>query len=195
MTKYTADAPLQPKGAHNRRLSLGIDPDRMAAEAGITTEQLRDYERTSPDHDFDVNVARLVHEALERLEQIRPNHQTGRSDHHGHHAPIIAHDGEGMDHSQHRRLDESELDNRFLEGAPIYDSHNDQIGKVSHLHGTGPFAQVIVDVGGFLGLGTKPVALSMSQFDFMRDQNGTVHAVTTLTKEQLEAMPEHHHHH
>jgi len=70
----------QPKGDHNRRLSLGLDPDQFAAEAGISTEQLRDYERTGPDHRFDAAVAARVGAALKRLEARLPNSQTGRQD-------------------------------------------------------------------------------------------------------------------
>jgi hypothetical protein len=62
----------EPKGDHNRRLSLGVDPDRFAALAGISTEDLRKYELTSPDEDFDLEIARLVGEALERLEANPP---------------------------------------------------------------------------------------------------------------------------
>ncbi|WP_375450706.1 hypothetical protein [uncultured Devosia sp.] len=75
---YEPPTQRQPKGDHNRRLSLGLDPDDFAAEAGITTEQLRDYERTSPDHRFDAAVAQRVGETLERLEAVLPNSQTGR---------------------------------------------------------------------------------------------------------------------
>ena len=70
----------QPKGDHNRRLVLGIDPDAFAAEAGVTTEQLREYERTSPDHRFDAEVARRVGETLDRLEGVLPNFETTRSE-------------------------------------------------------------------------------------------------------------------
>src|SRR5215217_5787842 len=69
----------QPKGDHNRRLVLGIDPDAFAAEAGVTTEQLREYERTSPDHRFDAKVAQRVGAALDRLEAKLPNFETARS--------------------------------------------------------------------------------------------------------------------
>jgi hypothetical protein len=62
----------QPKGDHNRRLALFLEPGAFAAEAGITEEQLRDYERTPPDGKFDIDVARRVGEALERLEQNTP---------------------------------------------------------------------------------------------------------------------------
>jgi hypothetical protein len=70
----------QPKGDHNRRISLGIDPDKFAAEAGVTTEELREYERTSPDHRFDPAVAARIGVALDRLEAVLPNSQTGRQE-------------------------------------------------------------------------------------------------------------------
>jgi len=53
----------------------------------------------------------------------------------------------------------------------------------------------VIDVGGFLGLGAKPVAVPISDLDFMSDEDGEVHAVTTWTKESLKNMPEHHHSH
>ncbi len=65
----------QPKGDHNRRLALGLDPDVFALEAGVTVEQLRDYELTSPDQDFDLDVARRVGFTLERLEANPPASQ------------------------------------------------------------------------------------------------------------------------
>jgi hypothetical protein len=60
-----------PKGDHNRRLSLGIDPDIFADAAGISTEELRLYELTGPDQQFDPGIAQRVGEALEKLEATR----------------------------------------------------------------------------------------------------------------------------
>lgn len=96
-----------------------------------------------------------------------------------------------MDHSQHPRLSANELTAEALIGATIYGPGDEKIGSVSHLHGTGPTSLVVVDVGGFLGLGAKPVAVPLSQLEFMRDEDGDVHAVTNWTKDQLKAMPEH----
>jgi hypothetical protein len=50
-----------------------------------------------------------------------------------------------------------------------------------------------VDVGGLLGLGARPVALNVSSINFMRDENGKVHATTAMTKDELENLPEHEH--
>ena len=92
-----------------------------------------------------------------------------------------------MDHSNHIRLRSDEFTPDVLEGATIYGPGDEKIGSVSHLHGS----QVIIDVGGFLGIGAKPVAIEASQLDFMRDEDGDVHAVTSWTKDQLKDMPEH----
>ncbi|WJS86712.1 PRC-barrel domain containing protein [Paracoccus sp. TOH] len=98
-----------------------------------------------------------------------------------------------MDHENHVRLSEDELTDAVLTGATIYGPFDDTIGTVAHLHGMGPDAQVIVDVGGFLGIGSKPVAVPVRDLDFMRDEGGSVHAVTQWTKDQLKEMPEHQH--
>lgn len=96
-----------------------------------------------------------------------------------------------MDHANHIRLSPTELTAETLEGATIYGPGDEKIGSVSHIHGTGASAQVVIDVGGFLGIGAKPVAVPATQLDFMRDEDGEVHAVTSWTKDQLKDMPEH----
>ena len=98
-----------------------------------------------------------------------------------------------MDHSNHVRLGSDELIPSVLEGATIYGADDHKVGKVSHIHGTGTASQVVIDVGGFLGIGAKPVAVPVSQLEFMRDEDGEVHAVTSWTKDELKEMPEHRH--
>jgi len=96
-----------------------------------------------------------------------------------------------MDHSHHTRLTSTEMIPSVLEGATIYDAQDHKVGTVSHIHGSGAASQVVVDVGGFLGLGAKPVAVPAADLDFMRDEHGDIHAVTDWTKDSLKAMPEH----
>ena len=98
-----------------------------------------------------------------------------------------------MDHSQHTPMSKTELTPEALAGATIYGAGDEKVGTVSHLHGSGATSQVVVDVGGFLGIGAKPVSLPVNELDFMRDEDGHVHAVTGWTKEDLEDMPEHRH--
>lgn len=98
-----------------------------------------------------------------------------------------------MDHTMHTPLATSELNDETLIGATVYGPGDHNVGSVAHLHGTGPTAQAVVDVGGFLGIGAKPVAIPLSEIRFMRDEDGGVHGTTTWTKDQLKDLPEHHH--
>ena len=98
-----------------------------------------------------------------------------------------------MDHMLHTRLTDSELTEANLLNAVVYGADEMKIGRVAHVHGMGPATQVIVDVGGFLGIGSKPVALTTNQLVFMRDEDGEVHATTSWTKDQVMELPEHRH--
>jgi hypothetical protein len=98
-----------------------------------------------------------------------------------------------MDHLAHTPLSEAELTSEVLEGATIYGPEDETVGVVSHLHGVGLDAQAIIDVGGYLGIGTKAVAVPVRSLKFMRDENGSVHATTDWSKDDLFLLPEHQH--
>lgn len=97
-----------------------------------------------------------------------------------------------MDHTNHVRLSSAEITPAILEGATIYGADDHKVGKIDHIHGAGASGGLaVIDVGGFLGIGAKPVAVPISDLDFMRDEDGDVHAVTSWTKDELKQMPEH----
>lgn len=98
-----------------------------------------------------------------------------------------------MDHTNHTRLQASDMTSSMLEGCTIYDPMDENVGSVSHVHGNGANIQVSVDVGTFLGMGGKTVLIPVSALDLMKDEDGMVHATTTMTKAQIEALPEHEH--
>ncbi|MDM9627761.1 PRC-barrel domain-containing protein [Rhizobium sp. S152] len=97
-----------------------------------------------------------------------------------------------MDHTNHVRLTASELTPAVLEGATIYGADDHKVGTIDHIHGAGAGGSAVIDVGGFLGIGAKPVAVPITDLEFMRDEDGDVHAVTSWTKDELKKMPEHH---
>jgi len=100
---------------------------------------------------------------------------------------------EHMDHSRHIRLSSAELTEAVIANAPVYGADDRKIGSISHCHGTGTVTEVVIDVGGFLGIGSKPVLVGIDQLDLMRDEKGGVHGVTSWTREQLKSLPKHHH--
>lgn len=89
-----------------------------------------------------------------------------------------------MDRRHHVKLTNDELS--LADGATIYGPGDEKIGTVSHLDGQ----LVVIDVGVFLGLETKSVAVDATEFEFMRDEDDDVYAVTDWTREHLEEMPE-----
>lgn len=79
-----------------------------------------------------------------------------------------------------------------LTGAKVYDANDEVIGEVGNLvlSDDGQVTQTIIDVGGFLGMGEKPVALNLTDIDILRNEAGDdVRVYLTKTKEELEGMP------
>ena len=59
------------------------------------------------------------------------------------------------------------------------------------LNDEGDVTEILVDVGGWLGMGEHTVALGFDQIELRRDgQNGTVFAYVGFTQAELEAMTE-----
>ncbi|OYU41398.1 MAG: hypothetical protein CFE33_00245 [Pseudorhodobacter sp. PARRP1] len=88
--------------------------------------------------------------------------------------------------------DATMLTSEKLTGAKVYDATDAAIGEVSNLvvSADGKVEQVIVDVGGFLGMGEKPVALPLADVDILKEADGDdLRVYLGQTKEQLEAMP------
>lgn len=80
----------------------------------------------------------------------------------------------------------------MLTGASAYDSSDQRVGEVSELiiDGQGKLTDAIVDVGGFLGIGEKPVKLAMADVDVLHEAGGDdIRVYVPMTKEQLEKLP------
>lgn len=80
-----------------------------------------------------------------------------------------------------------------LKGARVYGSVDGWIGDISDLvmDEDGQVSKIVVDVGGWLGMGVHPVALAFDEIDLRRqDDDGAVFAFVDYSQEELEAMPE-----
>ncbi|MEF2071767.1 PRC-barrel domain-containing protein [Consotaella aegiceratis] len=86
----------------------------------------------------------------------------------------------------------SQLSADDLMGTTVYGPNDESIGSVGDIALTaeGGVDAIIVDVGGFLGIGAKPVALAMDNIQFMRDDSGSLYLYTQFTEDQLENAPE-----
>lgn len=81
------------------------------------------------------------------------------------------------------------VDARELLGTDVKNAQNETVGEVQavQLDAAGKVRNLIVGVGGFLGLGERAVAVQPSAVT-VADNGDTIR--TTLTKDQLKAMPE-----
>lgn len=95
-----------------------------------------------------------------------------------------------MDQIPRTPMRENELNAINLTDAPVYDAQDEKIGKVAHVYGDGLAVEVIVDIGGTLLIGPKPVSLTASQLEFTRESNDLVHVQMRLSDNELEALLE-----
>ncbi|WP_108484905.1 PRC-barrel domain-containing protein [Oceaniglobus ichthyenteri] len=91
-------------------------------------------------------------------------------------------------------FDIGDLNTEDLTGAPVYDVNNEWIGEVSELliSNEGQVTEVIMDIGGFLGMGEHQVAMSMDQIQLMRDADDAdeISVHVDAAGETLKDMPE-----
>ncbi|MGH6860372.1 MAG: PRC-barrel domain-containing protein [Phyllobacterium sp.] len=78
-----------------------------------------------------------------------------------------------------------------LIGSVVYGPEDETLGSVGDALMTpdGQMEAFVVDVGGFLGLGKKPIAISIENLDLMADESGKISVFTPFTKKELEAHP------
>ena len=81
-----------------------------------------------------------------------------------------------------------------LTGADVYDRYGDRVSGISDVV-LSPSADeveaVLIDVGGFLGLFTRTVAIDIDQLVIQTGADGEVRVYLDMTEEQLETLPEH----
>jgi hypothetical protein len=76
-------------------------------------------------------------------------------------------------------------------GATVYSQDDQSIGDINDiiLSPEGQPSQVIVGVGGFLGMGEKDVVLDMSKLKMAATENGSLKIIVQTTPEELKSMP------
>ncbi len=79
-----------------------------------------------------------------------------------------------------------------LMGVRVFGPNDEDVGEISEivLDANGAPAQVIVDVGGFLGMGEKPVAIDVTSLQIMKATDGeALRAYVQMTQDELETLP------
>jgi len=84
-----------------------------------------------------------------------------------------------------------EMSGNALIGATVRNESRESVGKIEDVYvdNSGAIKTVVVSVGGFLGVGSKDVAVKWSDLKFSRDDKSIV-ITTGWTKDSLKAMPD-----
>lgn len=79
-----------------------------------------------------------------------------------------------------------------LTGKTVYDSKNDWVGEISdvQLGDNGDVKALIMDIGGFLGMGEHTVAVPMDKVELRRVDGDDVRAYVLMSEEQLKNLKE-----
>ena len=98
----------------------------------------------------------------------------------------------GIDRTAMTPVTTEELTADNLTGQTVYGANDENIGEVGDvlLTADNQVEGFILDVGGFLGIGEKEVAISPENLEIMADADGELVVFTPFTQEQLEAQPE-----
>jgi sporulation protein YlmC with PRC-barrel domain len=95
-----------------------------------------------------------------------------------------------VDKSKLTEMPAGEITSEALVGTTVYGANDEMIGEIGDVVLEGEKVDsIIVDVGGFLGVGEKKVAVAMDNLAFMTDADGNKYLYTGFTKEQLNAQP------
>jgi sporulation protein YlmC with PRC-barrel domain len=84
-----------------------------------------------------------------------------------------------------------EMSGNALIGATVRNENREAVGKIEDVYvdNSGAIKTVVVSVGGFLGVGSKDVAVKWSDLKLSRDDKSIV-IMTSWTKDSLKAMPD-----
>lgn len=90
-------------------------------------------------------------------------------------------------------LDIGGLAPQDLEGATVYDRHEGVVGQVEEVVATdeNTVETLVVEVGGFLGVGKRSVGVGGHQVNLRRGRDGAVRIYLDMTDEALRALPQH----
>ena len=98
----------------------------------------------------------------------------------------------GIDRTAMTPVSTDELSADNLIGRTVYGANDENIGEVGDvlLTSDNKVEGFVLDVGGFLGIGEKEIAISPENLQIMADADGEVTVFTPFTTEQLEAQAE-----
>ncbi|MFX0547385.1 PRC-barrel domain-containing protein [Roseovarius sp. S1116L3] len=85
------------------------------------------------------------------------------------------------------------MTSKDLEGTAVYGANDESVSEIESLvlDESGKVGRVVINVGGFLGLGEKPVAVTFDKLQFLQEEGrGDLRIYIDSSEEALENQPE-----
>lgn len=177
-----AVVPTQPDASGSDQTAAAPTEERLGGEGTDASQDMAATEQ--PDEQVGDQTA-------QQQDDPAQDQQTAQSDQQGAQGTDQTMTG-AVDPSNMQEAQPDQIRAENLTGTAVYGSNDERIGEIGDVILTpeGDVDAAIVDVGGFLGIGEKEVALSMENLSFMTDENDELYLFTNFTQEELEAQPE-----
>ena len=100
--------------------------------------------------------------------------------------------GPDVEREGYSRAQVGDFEVETLTGSNLYGVNDEDIGEIGNLvlSSDGQIDGVIVEMGGFLGLGEREVQVPYDRLSVLRSDSGDLRVYIDATQEELEAMPE-----
>lgn len=155
------------------------ETEQMAAEAEAETEEMAAEVEAEVEADTTVEGTAATGGATLTTDMDRPLLTR----------PLVEREGyQEVDAAMVRQMTADDLEN-----ARIYGVNDEDIGEIEELlvNDNGEIDRVLIDVGGFLGMGERRVAVSFEELQVLRNAEGNdVRIYIDSTEEALESLPE-----
>lgn len=167
-------------GLGERQVAMDMDDIRFVADT--ETEAADDFFLVIPAAMAEMEKAPIYASMTPRATDSTPFHKTAAE----------ARDVRPYDTNALTAEEVAVLTTEDLTGARVYDAKDEWIGEVGQLTLTdaGKIDAAIIDVGGFLGMGEKPVRLSIDELTINRmTEDDGFRVSVPMSEAQLEALP------
>ncbi|MGR3757127.1 MAG: PRC-barrel domain-containing protein [Tranquillimonas sp.] len=125
-------------------------------------------------------------EQTQPLDQAQPqNQQIAAGDRTVLTPPAVERDG-------YTQANISEISTDELDGTRVYGANDQSVGEIDKLllNDQGQVERVVINVGGFLGLGEKPIAVTFDELTLLKQQDGNdIRVYIDSTENALESQP------
>jgi ribosomal 30S subunit maturation factor RimM len=178
-------------GLGERDVAIKMDAIRILHEEGESDDRFlvvnatRDQLGTVPEYNRD---AAMMNDGTERDPKTGANMGTDAAMAPPSARTTVAREGYG----EISMVDAHSMTAEDLQGARVYGVNEEDLGEISELLlEDGKLIRAVIDVGGFLGIGEKPVAIGFDQLQILKNaESGEIRVYMDSTEEALKNQPD-----